>query len=430
MTIMVGTTGGKVRFLFLLLTVLLNSIDAERQCPTATKNWPSGDNGERAKLSIQNAAPVSLSVVWVNFEGQDAAQEAIIPIAGLHTTQTYVNHHFRIYAVLGGDKKILLKEHRVANTADEVVILGDCDDMAEVAANIRKETGSEMTSLVHDHNAPCLPENDSTKWSCVNRLSKEEYEERLEKSAGVLYGFNSTLESIDRKVGDTVDHVWSHNIPLIPRVTKGPGYLKMSFTSRLTELLMPWYEQHKKGGPNDRVRPHRVIPGGFTNSHTVPMSLLNMDEHGQMKDAVVAEMQRILEWWTAQPLVPTATFGLRIYHQDSMLINHVDRADTHIASAVIQVDQFGLDEGWPLEVLNPDGSCAEVYLQPGELVLYEGARFRHGRPMRLQGKDFANVFSHFRPVDWHGPHQSPKYDGKLDEHGFLVEDERVGGEEL
>ena len=42
-------------------------------------------------------------------------------------------------------------------------------------------------------------------------------------------------------------------------------------------------------------------------------------------------------------------------------------------------------------------------MQPGELVLYEGAWLRHGRPMRFKGDSFANVFSHFAPPDWHGP---------------------------
>jgi prolyl 4-hydroxylase len=148
------------------------------------------------------------------------------------------------------------------------------------------------------------------------------------------------------------------------------------------------------------------------------------------------EIQRILEWWTGgQPLIPTATFGIRIYHSGSMLINHVDRADTHLASAVIQVAQEGMGTGWPLEIMHPDdGTVAEVYLQPGELVLYEGARFLHGRPMRLNGTSFANIFSHFKPVDWYGPGKSPKYDGFLDEWGYLLPLEKInggdGGEEL
>jgi hypothetical protein len=48
-----------------------------------------------------------------------------------------------------------------------------------------------------------------------------------------------------------------------------------------------------------------------------------------------------------------------------------------------------------------------LYLQPGELVLYEGARFLHGRPLRLNGAAFANIFSHFKPVDWYGLGKSP-----------------------
>ena len=81
------------------------------------------------------------------------------------------------------------------------------------------------------------------------------------------------------------------------------------------------------------------------------------------------------------------------------------------------------------------------------MVLYEGAWLRHGRPMRfkvclaplsalrvlthtyflaayafwptssvhsdLQGDEFANIFTHFAPLDWRGPNDgdSPTYYG-------------------
>jgi prolyl 4-hydroxylase len=99
----------------------------------------------------------------------------------------------------------------------------------------------------------------------------------------------------------------------------------------------------------------------------------------------------------------TSTFGARIYHRNSMLIDHVDRADTHLASAVLQIDQ-DLEDGWPLEVIGSDGEYYEVYLQPYEMVLYEGARLFHGRPMRFNGTDFANIFSHFAPKGYKGPY--------------------------
>ena len=76
---------------------------------------------------------------------------------------------------------------------------------------------------------------------------------------------------------------------------------------------------------------------------------------------------------------------------------HRQRA-THIASAVLQIAQ-DVDEGWPLEILDHHGNAALIYLQPGEMVLYEGASFKHGRPMRFKGNMFANIFTHFAPFE-------------------------------
>merc|ERR1712203_1088801 len=87
----------------------------------------------------------------------------------------------------------------------------------------------------------------------------------------------------------------------------------------------------------------------------------------------------------------------------AMLINHVDVDRSHLASAVLQISQQVDDNGgWPLEVTSENGDHYEAYLQPGEMVLYEGAKLRHGRPMRLRGDEFANIFTHFAPPDWHG----------------------------
>lgn len=53
-------------------------------------------------------------------------------------------------------------------------------------------------------------------------------------------------------------------------------------------------------------------------------------------------------------------------------------------------------------MLLPNKTTGEVYLQPGQMVLYEGAWLRHGRPMRFKGDMFANIFTHFSPIDWRG----------------------------
>jgi hypothetical protein len=132
------------------------------------------------------------------------------------------------------------------------------------------------------------------------------------------------------------------------------------------------------------------------------MSKLNLDKYPNVRVLIVKEMQQVMQWWTQMRVRHTSTYGVRIYARDSMLINHVDRVDTHLASAVIQVDQeVDEDGGWPLEVLLGNRTVGEVYLQPGEMVLYEGAWLRHGRPMRFKGESFSNIFTHFAPFDWH-----------------------------
>ena len=42
----------------------------------------------------------------------------------------------------------------------------------------------------------------------------------------------------------------------------------------------------------------------------------------------------------------------------------------------------------------------QVYLLPGDMVLYESALLLHGRPYGLNGSSYANAFMHYRPQSW------------------------------
>ena len=58
-----------------------------------------------------------------------------------------------------------------------------------------------------------------------------------------------------------------------------------------------------------------------------------------------------------------------------------------------------MDKDWPLEILDHDNNVHEVYLSPGEMILYESAKLLHGRPKPFIGRYFANIFLHYVPVD-------------------------------
>lgn len=108
------------------------------------------------------------------------------------------------------------------------------------------------------------------------------------------------------------------------------------------------------------------------------------------------QARQVLEQWTGQVMAGTSVYGIRVYHNNSILSPHVDRLPL-IISAIINVDQ-DVDEPWPLEVYDHDGVAHNVTMQPGDMVLYESHSVIHGRPFPFRGKFFANVFVHFEVI--------------------------------
>ena len=121
-----------------------------------------------------------------------------------------------------------------------------------------------------------------------------------------------------------------------------------------------------------------------------------------LSERIIAELQQVCEAWSGQKLEHTALYGIRVYKNGTDLKMHRDRPNTHIVSAILNVAQQA-DEVWPLTIEDHGYRTHEVTLAPGELLLYEGARLKHGRTHPLQGDFFANVFIHFCPQDWWGP---------------------------
>eukprot|EP00927_Polykrikos_kofoidii_P049036 TRINITY_DN43187_c0_g1_i1.p1 TRINITY_DN43187_c0_g1~~TRINITY_DN43187_c0_g1_i1.p1 ORF type:complete len:425 (-),score=55.81 TRINITY_DN43187_c0_g1_i1:95-1210(-) len=363
------------------------------------------------QVRLENLTPFELDTFWVNPEGKEINVGTIEPRFS-EGMNTFVGHAFRGYTsstasmprTLVFQKKFM--EHDLGKYLFSIRSCGPVLEEQRINPNFDEGDGKIFEGLLHDHDAPCEPKDDSSKWSCVRFIPREEYHQRI-KSNPHSFGFLNEEEAHGRGVGETADTRFVSHIPRMPRVTDGPGFRKMSFSPKLHELLT-WF--------NEKVHTNmtraKTVPGFYTNNHVYPFDEVNLDNFRDTHNMIKREMAKILQWWTQMHLRQTDTFGVRIYRRNAMLINHVDRDETHIASAVLQVAQWNLDKngGWPLEILTPTGDCMEVYLQPGEMVLYEGGKFRHGRPMRFRGEGFANVFSHFAPVDWHGPDTSPDFE--------------------
>ncbi|KAH8070712.1 RNA binding-protein [Aureococcus anophagefferens] len=158
--------------------------------------------------------------------------------------------------------------------------VGACGALAAIQAlPPASPRAAEFEALLHDLGRPCS--GPSRDWSCINR---------------------------------------------IPKVTAGPGYAKMSFTQPMHDALTEWYAARR----HDSMKPHGVIPGGYTNNDHVLIDKVNLDHFPETHGAVLREMREILQWWTGLRLKHTSTFGVRVYRRSS-LIDHADRMDTHLA---------------------------------------------------------------------------------------------------
>lgn len=117
-----------------------------------------------------------------------------------------------------------------------------------------------------------------------------------------------------------------------------------------------------------------------------------------IRSRTLEEMKPILEAWVGGiQLEPISAYGLRIYSNTSKLYMHLDHRMTHVISAIFHIGHDTL-KPWPLVIEDFTGTTNEVYLHPGDMLLYESSKCWHGRPRRMDGNWYTSLFVHFRPV--------------------------------
>merc|ERR1711998_550384 len=89
-------------------------------------------------------------------------------------------------------------------------------------------------------------------------------------------------------------------------------------------------------------------------------------------------------------------YGVRVYGNGSVLINHIDRSETHVISFIYHVGH-DLDEPWPLEIEDHHGNIHALNLNPGQVVYYESAKQFHARMTPMRGRHYGSVFGHYMP---------------------------------
>ncbi|CAM9198984.1 unnamed protein product [Discosporangium mesarthrocarpum] len=178
---------------------------------------------------------------------------------------------------------------------------------------------------------------------------------------------------------------------LVPKFTV-LGYEKMRTPEGIFGAILDWYKPILKKG--ESVRENWRRDNTYVNHWKVDTKMVHVPP--KLKKRIFSEMQGLLESWAGVTLSPTALYGVRHYYRGSVLATHVDRVETHVISAIINVAQE-VDRDWVLFVRGHDGLDNEIIMEPGDMVLYESASVIHGRPTALEGDMFANLFLHYAP---------------------------------
>jgi prolyl 4-hydroxylase len=173
------------------------------------------------------------------------------------------------------------------------------------------------------------------------------------------------------------------------------GFKKIRAPPELFNLISDFWEKNK-----DKAKPEQWGVGNtYTNNWVSPTSMVSVEDTAlrgggqRLKQNMWDEAKKVLSEWTGQELTQCSLYGVRIYHEGSILATHVDRLPL-VTSAIINVAQ-DVDEPWPLEVYGHDGKATNVTMEPGDMVLYESHSVLHGRPFPLKGRFMANIFIHF-----------------------------------
>ena len=179
----------------------------------------------------------------------------------------------------------------------------------------------------------------------------------------------------------------------VPNFTK-TGFQKMEFPDEVFQEVKSYLNQNR----HLEEKEHQSLDF-LSNDAVHPTGMIELPV--PIKEQVAEAIKPLIEEWAGVELAFTCVYGIRRYHQGTTLDLHTDISDTHILSAIVNIEQ-DVDEKWPLEIEDNYFRSHDVFLKPGEMLLYESARLLHGRTTPLKGDSFCNIFVHFRPVsdDW------------------------------
>lgn len=158
-----------------------------------------------------------------------------------------------------------------------------------------------------------------------------------------------------------------------------------------------------------------------------PLKMPLMIPNGELNRRAMGELLRMHEAWSGAELIANNAYGLRVYRNQSNLQMHVDESATHIISSILHVGHDPNGEPWPLVIEDLKGNTNEIYLERGDMLLYESSKCFHGRPRRYNGDWYSSLFTHYYPRDWDAEEMNLEAHYRIPPNWEDVPDEKIEG---
>ena len=208
----------------------------------------------------------------------------------------------------------------------------------------------------------------------------------LHSGSPVLSGFKAILTKWFRT--PDANHVFAkEEHEQLPALTRS-GFLLTDAPKTTYQAISDFYHANRTQISHEHIP--EFIQGASSES---PSQLIELPSI--LKAQIHNNLQPHVENWIGDYVEPTYVYGIREYKTSAVLKVHRDRLRTHVASAIVNIDQ-DTDCDWPLVIEDHFYRQHKLFLKPGQMLLYEGTKLRHGRPTAFQGKSYANVFVHYQ----------------------------------
>ncbi len=194
---------------------------------------------------------------------------------------------------------------------------------------------------------------------------------------------------------------------LVPNFT-ALGFVKVPIPSSVYSQLLDYYNQHM-----DQME-QEYYPQHFTVWNLNEVDIWQVTLPADISSLIANKLKPIVQDWCRCSLVQTNGPGIvtrvRKYPRGSRVRMHVDELQSgHVIGTILHITrQLDLQSDWPLVVVDFSGKRHTIYMDVGEMILFESSRVIHGRPSVLKGDFYVNTFFYYQPeggwdyTDWIG----------------------------